>query len=94
MSTTGRVNRQPEGASRKSIRLSHAPIQHTANRMRQIATSMLEVLDPASNQACICPATSLTRRTEGTNTIFFIHLSQIPAGRKATYLKIVASYRP
>ncbi len=30
----------------------------------------------------------------GTNTIFFIHPSQLPKGRKATYLRVCADYRP
>jgi hypothetical protein len=31
---------------------------------------------------------------KGTNTMEFIHWSQLPAGRKATYLRVVADYRP
>jgi hypothetical protein len=30
----------------------------------------------------------------GTETMHFIHHSELPAGRRATYLKIVESYRP
>ncbi|KAI2490112.1 Reverse transcriptase (RNA-dependent DNA polymerase) [Fragilaria crotonensis] len=31
---------------------------------------------------------------KGTNTIFFIHPSAMPAGRKATYLRVVSALRP
>jgi hypothetical protein len=31
---------------------------------------------------------------EGTNTLFFIHLNQMPNGRKATYLRIVCADCP
>ena len=31
---------------------------------------------------------------KGTNTIFFIHPSQIPKGRKVTYLRVVSAFRP
>ena len=31
---------------------------------------------------------------KGTNTIFFIHPSEMPAGRKAAYLRAVSAYRP
>ena len=33
-------------------------------------------------------------RIKGTNTIFFIHPSKIPKGRKATYARFVCDYRP
>jgi hypothetical protein len=32
--------------------------------------------------------------TKGTNTIVFIHPSQIPQGRKVTYLRVVSAFRP
>ena len=35
-----------------------------------------------------------TRMPTGTNTIFFIHPTQIPAGRKVTYARLVATIRP
>jgi hypothetical protein len=34
------------------------------------------------------------KKTDGTNTIHFISLSDIPAGRKATYLRNVVADRP
>jgi hypothetical protein len=35
-----------------------------------------------------------TRMPKGTNTIFFLHPSKIPTGRKVTYARIVATIRP
>ena len=35
-----------------------------------------------------------TENTKGTNTMFFLHPSKLPKGRKPTYLRVVAAYRP
>jgi hypothetical protein len=35
-----------------------------------------------------------TRMISGTNTVFFVHPSKIPDGKKVTYAKLVADLRP
>ena len=35
-----------------------------------------------------------TRMRTGTNTVFFVHPSKIPEGKKVTYAKLVADLRP
>ena len=93
--------------SRKIVPSTHNSIIHALNVVLNADTGKMEeyrhlIKGSQSQQWTVANAKEIARlaqgradgSVEGTNTLFFKHPHTIPHGRKATYLRVVAAYRP